>query len=108
MKDIHVEFHKICLDVDHNSVQMTIKEIEGEDIILHFSNSSRVKLLSEIQNHLYNTRQEFKQYMRKIKQEEEQKELELRLKISQETSKEFQKELKIQLQKILEAKEKKK
>jgi hypothetical protein len=87
LKDLHVEFDKICLDTDHNSVKMIIKEIDGEDIILHFSKSPRVKLLSEMQNHLYNTRQEFKKYMRKAKEEKEEREKDTRRKLNEEAMK---------------------
>lgn len=79
-KDLYVDFEKICLDTDNNSVQMILKEIDGDEITIHFSKSGRVKLLHDMQNNIYNTRQEYKQYMRKIDNEEEIRELEFRRK----------------------------
>lgn len=73
-KDIKAEFQKVELDTDHTSVIMKIKEVEGEEIILHFS-GNRVELLHQIQNNLYNTRQEYKQYIRKVKKEQEERDL---------------------------------
>ena len=92
-KDIHVSFDKVCLDTDHNSVQMVVKELEGEDIVLHFSKSPRVELLHQIQNNLYNTRQEYKSFLKQLKKEEEQRELSMRREINEAMQKDMQQEL---------------
>ena len=104
MKDLHVNFEKVCLDTDHNSVQMILKDLDEEEIILHFSKSNRVTLLHQIQNHLYNTRQEYKQYVRKIKEDDEAREKELRLKINQAMSEDMKAEMKKELTKLTEKK----
>lgn len=93
-KEFHIEFDKVCLDSDNNSVKMIVKELEGEELILHFSNSERVKLLHQIQNSLYNTRQEYKQFIRKLKKEEEERELDMRRKVNEARQKDMQEELK--------------
>ena len=67
MKEFNVNFDKICLDSDNNSVKMNVKDLEDEEIILHFSKTDRITLLHQMQNHIYNTRQEFKQYIKKIR-----------------------------------------
>lgn len=93
MKDLHVDFNKVCLDTDHVSVQMIVKEIDGEEITLHFSKSARVKLLSEVQNHLYNTRQEYKKHIRKVKEEEEKRELDVRRELNERAAKKLRDEI---------------
>lgn len=103
-RDIHVSFDKVCLDTDHNSVQMIVKELEGEDIVLHFSKSPRVELLHQIQNHLYNTRQEYKSFLRQLAKEEEQRELDMRRNINEA----MQKDMQAELRKVQEAAIKKK
>lgn len=82
-KEFHVDFNKICLDTDHSSVQMMVKELEGDNMILHFSKSQRVELLHQIQNYLYNTRQEYKKHMRKVKEEDEKREIDMRRKVNE-------------------------
>lgn len=92
-REIHVSFEKVCLDTDHNSVQMIVKELEGEDIILHFSKIPRVELLHQIQNNLYNTRQEYKSFLKQLKKEEEQREADMRRQVNVAIQKDMQEEL---------------
>ena len=92
-KEFHVGFEKVCLDTDNNSVQMLVKELDGEEMVLHFSKSPRVELLHQIQNNLYNTRQEYKSFMKKLKKEEEERELDMRRKVNESMRKDMQDEL---------------
>lgn len=92
-KEFHIEFDKVCLDNDNNSVKMIVKELDGDDIILHFSKSPRIELLHQIQNNLYNTRQEYKSFLKKLKIEEEQRELDMRRKVNEAMQKDMQEQL---------------
>ena len=104
MKEFNVNFDKICLDTDNNSVKMNVKDLEDEQIILHFSKTDRVTLLHQMQNNIYNTRQEFKQYIKKAKEDDEAREKEIRLKINEAVSEDIKREMKKELDKIIQKK----